>query len=156
MTDTINIPRAELQAALDAMQDVWVFVNSREKIKQPEGSEWYREKIETLRARLAQQEGEWVGDKEYWEYQKQQEEKPEPVAWMCPDDPERETAFSWKSGACVDCGKQRIPVYTTPPQREWQGLTDEEVVKRANSEYDPENFARGVAWASARLEEKNS
>ena len=48
------------------------------------------------------------------------------------------------------------PVYTAPPKREWQGLTYEEVVERANAEYDPENFARGVAWASIKLKEKNT
>lgn len=40
----------------------------------------------------------------------------QPVAWMCPDDPERETAFNWKAGHCENCGKQRIPLYTAPPQ----------------------------------------
>lgn len=36
----------------------------------------------------------------------------EPVAWMCPDDPERETAFHWQAGHCENCGKKRIPLYT--------------------------------------------
>ncbi len=89
----------------------------------------------------------------------QQEEKPEPVAWMCPYDPERETAFSWKSGACVDCGKQRIPVYTIPPHRPWVGLTDEEIEKlfvwQDWSEYfvEYEPVARAI---EAKLKEKNT
>lgn len=37
--------------------------------------------------------------------------EPEPVAWMCPEDPERETAFNWRPGHCENCGKQRIPLY---------------------------------------------
>lgn len=37
--------------------------------------------------------------------------EPEPVAWMCPDDPERETAFHWQAGHCDNCGKKRIPLY---------------------------------------------
>ena len=54
----------------------------------------------------------------------EQQAEPEPVAWMCPDDPERETAFHWQAGHCENCGKQRIPLYTAPPQR--KPLTDEE------------------------------
>lgn len=37
-----------------------------------------------------------------------------PVAWMCPDDPDRATAFAWNYGYCIECGKPRIPVYTAP------------------------------------------
>ena len=51
--------------------------------------------IKALRERLAQPEQE-------------------PVAWMCPDDPDRATAFAWNYGYCIDCGKPRIPVYTAP------------------------------------------
>lgn len=36
-----------------------------------------------------------------------------PVAWMCPDDPDRATAFAWNYGYCIDCGKPRIPLFTT-------------------------------------------
>ena len=42
------------------------------------------------------------------------EPEPKPVAWMCPDDPDRATAFAWRYGYCIDCGKPRIPVYTAP------------------------------------------
>lgn len=45
---------------------------------------------------------------------------------------------------------------TAPPQRIWQGLTDEEVVNRANAEVFAEAFARGVAWAELKLKEKNT
>lgn len=41
-----------------------------------------------------------------------QQAEPEPVAWMCPEDPERETAFNWRPGHCENCGKKRIPLYT--------------------------------------------
>lgn len=47
----------------------------------------------------------------------QREEMQEPVAWMCPDDPDMGTAFHWKAGHCENCGKQRVPLYTAPPQR---------------------------------------
>lgn len=41
-------------------------------------------------------------------------------------------------------------------QKEWVGLTDEEVVDRANAEVFAEAFARGVAWAELKLKEKNT
>ena len=47
--------------------------------------------------------------------------EPEPVAWMCPEDPERETAFNWRPGHCENCGKQRIPLYTALVQdQDWE------------------------------------
>jgi hypothetical protein len=48
----------------------------------------------------------------------------EPVAWQCPDDPERETAFSWKAGKCDSkgCGKKRVPLYAPADM----GSTDRE------------------------------
>ena len=94
----------------------------------------------TLRARLAQRE-----------------EKPEPVAWMCLDDPERETAFTWKNGHCKNCGKNRIPLYTAPPQREWQGLTVQEsgAIMEELDAYGTRlyEFARAI---EAKLKEKNT
>ena len=42
-----------------------------------------------------------------------------------------------------------------PPKREWVGLTEAEVVVRANAEVFAEAFARGVAWAELKLKEKN-
>ena len=54
------------------------------------------------------------------------EQQAEPVAWMCPDDPERETAFSWKAGHCENCGKQRIPLYTARAIERAHGIGEEE------------------------------
>ena len=56
---------------------------------------------EALRARLAQPE-------------------PEPVAWMYNGNLHEFDPSDWAEG-------EVIPLYTAPPQREWQGLTDEEV-----------------------------
>ena len=40
----------------------------------------------------------------------------EPVAWMCPDNPDRATAFYWsgKGGHCPKCNKALVPLYTRP------------------------------------------
>lgn len=101
---------------------------------------------------------DWRGAIEALRAQLEQGEQ-EPVAWMCPDDPEQETAFSWQSGHCVDCGKKKVPVYTAPPKREWQGLTDEDIEAAfmANTCCDDlvvfEHVARAI---EAKLKEKNT
>ena len=48
--------REVMQMAFEALESSRVFVTSREKIKHPEGTEWYDKRIEALRARLAQPE----------------------------------------------------------------------------------------------------
>ena len=53
------------------------------------------------------------------------EEEPEPVACADKYDLDREGHDFWVSRqANVRTG---VPLYTAPPQREWQGLTDEEI-----------------------------
>ena len=97
--------REVMQMALDALMETETY-----NTKNVEQYQIEVEAIEALRARLAEPEQE-------------------PIAWMCAEDPERETAFSWKKGHCENCGKQRVPVYTAPPQREWRELTDEEITE---------------------------
>lgn len=48
--------------------------------------------------------------------------EPEPVAWMNPKEESDGYAFSFKQQ-----GVFTVPLYTAPPQREWVGLTDEEI-----------------------------
>jgi hypothetical protein len=48
--------RELMQMALDALETSLVFVTTREKIKDPEGREWYDERIKALRDRLAKPE----------------------------------------------------------------------------------------------------
>ena len=50
--------RALLRNALDTMLSVQVFVTSKERIKHPEGEEWFQERIDRIRAWLAVEEGE--------------------------------------------------------------------------------------------------
>ena len=53
-------------------------------------------------------------------------------------------------------GEDRVPVYTTPPKRPWQGLTDEDwewVADKKETSLD--TFAHGAAWAADQLKEKN-
>ncbi len=69
--------------------------------------------IEALRARLAQPD-------------------PEPVAWLTDDE-----AVYFDEVEAIKCSCDTVkPLYTTPPQREWQGLTDEEVLSVMESAKD--------------------
>lgn len=78
----------------------------------------------------------------------------EPIAYLC-ENAVGHKYFRWKKPSSE---YKPIALYTAhaSPQRIWQGLTDEEVVDRANAEVFAEAFARGVAWAELKLKEKNS
>ena len=41
-------------------------------------------------------------------------------------------------------------------RRAWVELSPEEVLEVANTELSPKSFARGAAWANAKLKEKNT
>lgn len=61
----------------------------------------------------------------------------------------------WKTGITTDGYTLNVPLYTTPPQREWQGLTDEEIKSAASLgiyEKPLIDFARVI---EAKLKEKN-
>ena len=45
---------------------------------------------------------------------------------------------------------------TAPPQREWQGLTDEEIRNEANHHVFDESFFSGAVWARGKIKEKNN
>ena len=67
--------------------------------------------------------------------------EPEPVAWMH----DSHVGFN-------------VPLYTAPPKREWQGLTDEEYEAMAekhvtNCYFDTLTYARAI---EAKLKEKNT
>lgn len=84
-------------------------------------------------------------------------EKQEPVAWvrehelpLAPKD-----AFSW-----VETFVHKTPLYTHPqPQREWVGLTDEQIDQGlCHTPYalkTAEAWREGVRWAYHQLKEKN-
>ena len=53
-------------------------------------------------------------------------------------------------------GEDRVPLYTTPPQRPWQGLTDEEIAQGNKESWVTEQaWQSAVWWAEAKLKEKN-
>lgn len=68
------------------------------------------------------------------------EPEQEPVAWM------DEKEILWNS---VSNPENYTALYTTPPQREWVGLTAKDL-----AEIPPECI-EGAIWADAKLKEKN-
>jgi len=101
----------------------------------------FHELVEDLRARLSAPE-------------------PEPVAWVY----DKFNWESWGDGSwqiTVTQNKEQDdqqPLYTAPPQREWQGLTDEEYEAMAekyvtNCYFDTLTYARAV---ETKLKEKNT
>ncbi len=130
MTDT-----ELLQQALDALINAkgYIFYN----VLDDKGNR-YDTAIEALRARLAQPE-------------------PEPVAWIKKDRSSIEVSIM---SAEYMTREGFEPLYTTPPQREWQGLTEYEVgfLTVFDGLYDVEapllaNFIRHI---EAKLKEKNT
>ena len=76
----------------------------------------------------------------------------EPVVWMYQDKSTHEVRFQKHMRGFVDHGATyETPLYTTPPPREWVGLTDEDMVM-CESEEDV-RFVRAI---EAKLKEKNS
>ena len=114
--------------------------------------------IDALRARLSQPEpaqcdGGQCGIGGYCKQCPKTQPEQEPVAYLC-ENAVGHKYFRWKKPSSE---YKPIALYTAhaSPQRIWQGLTDEEVVVRANAEVFAEAFARGVAWAELKLKEKN-
>jgi len=90
--------------------------------------------------------------------------EPEPVAWVY----DKFNWESWGDGSwqiTVTQNKEQDdqqPLYTAPPQRNWQGLTDDEV-DEAEKEFGvwrgrvaKQSFESGAWWANEKLMEKNT
>lgn len=75
--------------------------------------------------------------------------KQEPVAWIEGDEP----ILTW-----VKTDPKAIPLYTTPPQRTWVGLTPEEVDSLANLKVDGAYLSvpDTIRQTDAKLKEKNT
>jgi len=80
-------------------------------------------------------------------------EKQEPVAWYRDEDGIR---IYYETKVWDDC----TPLYTTPQQRTWVGLTDEEIdqgLLRSNYALQTASAWRdGVEWATKQLMERNT
>ena len=60
------------------------------------------------------------------------------------------------NGACIHCEateRNGCLGWVCSPKRPWAGLTDDDWAKVADM---PDTFDQGVAWAAARLKERNT
>jgi hypothetical protein len=127
---TITLTREEAQQVLDALQCATPPTFSAKIVE-----DW-QNAVEFLRARLAQPE-------------------PEPVAWFI----EGTYADGTPSFAqvCETDPEFYVPLYTAPPQREWQGLTDEEIMSLLPGAVRlPPGWSETVRAIEAKLKEKNT
>jgi len=89
----------------------------------------------------------------------------EPEAWMYQEYRD-DDQFGWRDEILFtpppndpNYFRNIVPVYTTPPQRTWVGLTDEEIdyiytgVRAVHHEIDSDVFARAI---EAKLKDKNT
>ena len=86
---------------------------------------------------------------------KQQEQ--EPVAWMITTKDGRHFIFRMNKPATSD-GETLTPLYTAPPRREWQGLTEEDMEDLLPLYSDPSANTEMLEFAAAieaKLKEKN-
>jgi hypothetical protein len=129
---TITLTREEAQQVLDALElaaeEIYCFQDD-----DPIGIA-----RKTLRARLSAPE-------------------PEPVAWFTEDHREDKSATTY-SKKMAERWKEKgwpvTPLYTAPPQREWQSLTDEELnLIYAEPQTHSGQYARAI---EAKLKEKNT
>ena len=128
--------RELMEMALDALmtcQEDWIFDGEDERPTMTYDEKLVSAAFKALRARLAQPEQE-------------------PVAWMHTT----ATGDIYFRKKPHDKVFSPQPVYTAPPQREWQGLTDEEIKEQSDlleGEWiSYEGFARAI---EAKLKEKN-
>jgi len=85
--------------------------------------------------------------------------KDEPVAWMYPDDLKRfETSETFAQAYSIEVVSptqgETVPLYTTPPQRTWVGLTNDELTDLFYNKNLGQESA--VGQAIALLKERNT
>jgi hypothetical protein len=82
----------------------------------------------------------------------------EPVAWVCEgsSSDEKHAIDYWQDD--VDDIPIGTQLYTTPPQRPWVGLKDDEDWEHIHDIQGTslDNFSQGAVWAEAKLKEKNT
>ena len=81
----------------------------------------------------------------------------EPVAWMHVQGNYKEPSFRELADDEVERGWEQYPLYNTPPQRPWVGLTDDEIAQGWKESWVTEQaWQSAVWWAEAKLKEKNT
>jgi hypothetical protein len=90
---------------------------------------------------------------------KQALEQPEPVAWIVEDSSGEKLEWNLDLQDGFVIGTPKFPLYTTPPKREWQGLTDEEMltIEETTTCTKDESWLRNLTRnIETKLKEKNT
>ena len=74
----------------------------------------------------------------------------EPVAWVCMNNKKHDIDFDQPEIDAIPVGTF---LYTTPPQRTWVGLTDEEISELIRATHNTGSFVRAI---EAKIKEKNT
>jgi DNA-directed RNA polymerase subunit RPC12/RpoP len=102
----------------------------------------------------ASMEDHWTNNPRFAEA-KQEQGEPVGEAYLCD---KCSTPFDgdWECPSCGHNTSTKEPVYTTPQQRTWVGLTHEEIDYQAKKDDHGFYFALGALWAEVKLKEKNT
>jgi hypothetical protein len=119
MTDLITLPRATVQQALEAWEQINLYGFVLADYEGP-----MEQAITALKAALEQPEQE-------------------PVAWMVTDKDGRHFIFRINKPVISE-GETLAPLYTTPPRREWRGLSEEEIKNAVGA--SAEFWATSALW----------
>jgi hypothetical protein len=114
------------------------------------------EAFDELEKKLQKQVAHGVTDGSLWRKRQKPEQRSvsehlEPVAFIAPNGELRKTA---EAKDASEWGAKFKPLYTTPPQRTWVGLTDDEVYKIAFT-LEGEHWKKISDAIEAKLKEKN-
>jgi hypothetical protein len=79
----------------------------------------------------------------------------EPVAWMCDGEPYavKQMRLSINGGGEHP---NQVPLYTTPQQRPWVGLTDDEIYDSYNEPHSDSEMVAFAREVEVKLKEKNT
>ena len=86
----------------------------------------------------------------------QPEQEQEPVAWMSSDRAWMWSDYSKAIAAVANIPTLTlIPLYAAPPQRQWVGLTEQDMPSGENPMFDHKYFIAGLVYAAKVLQNKN-
>lgn len=80
----------------------------------------------------------------------------EPVAWFVQYEDSHEFVWSKPDGWRVKQALEIQPLYDASPKKEWVELAKEDMPDGDNPMFDTNEFYAGMAWAAAKLKEKNN
>jgi hypothetical protein len=155
---TITLTREEAQRMLSELEGEIPFYSEND-CSTPE---WITDAIETLRARLSAPQPEYrdvVIKGDLWRIEFLPDHAASVVLvranYEAQPEPEPVADKYLMEVECTKCGAKQDGILTVnaPPQREWQGLTDEEISELIRNTHNTGSFVRAI---EAKLREKNA